>query len=633
MSWLTPLGFLGAIGIVALILIHVIRPNFQNKRISSTYVWRLSLKYRKKTIPVSKIQNLLIFLCQALILATLSTMLAGPIIENAMGRDEDEVVIIVDASAGMRINDGTDTRFDRALAEAKRMVEKTLDEGSSVSVILADETPEFILRREEPKSKKDSVAVLDQLISDGLENCSWASADMSEAITLSETVLESNPKAQVYLLSSTSYTHHNGVTVVDVSGENEWNATILDCEAELNNDNHYEINVDVACYGKTEYLTVFCKVYGVNGGDSSNTVSFEKEVSFDPSAEEKSISFKTDDYALEPIYSYDYIETRVSVRDSFSDDNVFVLYGGKKPVIKVQYASSSPNNFFESVIRSLRQKYREVWDLQFTSLRADEEFATEGFDLYIFEHEMPEALPTDGVVLLVDPTTAPADSGLQIGGSYKIDSNSILSPGTSHELTKYVDPQRVTISKYNDILLSEGYEELAFYNGRPVMLLKDTEEAKVIVWAFDLNYSNIIALPDFSFLVYNLYNYFIPPTLSGNAFEIGDTVKLNSRGTELRVTGNGEEYTFDGKGGELTLLRPDTYTVTQKTMGGETISEKFFVKIAAEESDPTKTVDVLPSVEYSDNLGVGYQDLLLYFAIALVLLMFAEWAFEIKKNY
>ena len=44
MSWLTPLGFLGLIGLIALILIYIIKPNYQQKLISTTYIWKLSLK-------------------------------------------------------------------------------------------------------------------------------------------------------------------------------------------------------------------------------------------------------------------------------------------------------------------------------------------------------------------------------------------------------------------------------------------------------------------------------------------------------------------------------------------------------------------------------------------------------------
>ena len=46
MTLLTPLGLLGLIGIIVLIIIYIIKPNYQQKFISSTYVWKLSLKYR-----------------------------------------------------------------------------------------------------------------------------------------------------------------------------------------------------------------------------------------------------------------------------------------------------------------------------------------------------------------------------------------------------------------------------------------------------------------------------------------------------------------------------------------------------------------------------------------------------------
>ena len=40
MSWLTPLGFLGLIGLIVLVIIYIIKPNYQQKVISTTFVWR-----------------------------------------------------------------------------------------------------------------------------------------------------------------------------------------------------------------------------------------------------------------------------------------------------------------------------------------------------------------------------------------------------------------------------------------------------------------------------------------------------------------------------------------------------------------------------------------------------------------
>ena len=79
MRLLTPLGLLGLLGIVALIIIYIIKPNYQQKVISSTYVWKLSLKYRKKKIPVNKLRNFLIILCQILILTAAAMILTEPV--------------------------------------------------------------------------------------------------------------------------------------------------------------------------------------------------------------------------------------------------------------------------------------------------------------------------------------------------------------------------------------------------------------------------------------------------------------------------------------------------------------------------------------------------------------------------
>ena len=633
MNWLTPIGFLGLSGLIVLILIYVIKPNYQNKKISSTYIWRMSLKYKKQRVPVSKIQNLLMFICQALILLLLGGLLASPVIAGADTADANEKVIIVDASANMRMTESGETRFQRALAEAKKMTEKTVSDGSRASLIVADGDADFLFRRVGEEELEDAMLLISSLNLEGAAACTWSGSDMNGAIELARSVLDSNPRAEVYLYTGTEYVYHEGVNTVSVAKGGEWNATVLGCTAELDNDNHYRITVDAACYGKTDFITVYCKVHGVNG-DPTNTVVFEKGEFFDPTSEEKSVVFTSDDIQSGAIYSYDYVEAYVSVRDSLADDNSFFLYGGRKPTVKIQYASSSPNNFFESIIRSLRQSNRDSFDIQYSSLGENELPATEGFDLYIFEHRMPDVLPTDGIVLLVDPDSAPAGSGLEIGKAYEVDSNSRLSSGVYHKLTDYISPSGITIAKYNDVVFSEGYEELLFYNGRPVMLLKDTPEAKVMVWAIDLNYSNLIALPDFAILIYNAFNYFLPSTFTDSAFEIGEVVKLNGRGTSLKVTGNGEEYVFDNGKGELTLTAPGTYTATQNSMNSEAlIIENFFVRMPASESNTAKTVELLPSIDTEYSRQIEYKDILTYVAIALTLLMFGEWVLEIKKNY
>ena len=80
MSWLTPLGFLGFIGLIILIIIYIIKPNYQNKIISSTFIWKLSLKLKKKKIPINTLRNVLLFICQVLVISMAAMILARPVI-------------------------------------------------------------------------------------------------------------------------------------------------------------------------------------------------------------------------------------------------------------------------------------------------------------------------------------------------------------------------------------------------------------------------------------------------------------------------------------------------------------------------------------------------------------------------
>ena len=129
MSWLAPIGFLGLIGLIVLIIIYIIKPNYQNKVISSTFIWKLSLKFRKKRLPMNKLNNILLFLCQCLILTICALLLAKPVIPFEKLGNENEKIIVIDASASMLLASAEGTRFVRAVEEAREMAEATMSDG------------------------------------------------------------------------------------------------------------------------------------------------------------------------------------------------------------------------------------------------------------------------------------------------------------------------------------------------------------------------------------------------------------------------------------------------------------------------------------------------------------------------
>ena len=123
MGLLTPLGLLGLIGIPILIIIYIIKPKYHEKKISSTFIWRLSLKYRKRKIPLQWLQRSLLFFVQVLIIGLTALLLARPLMK--VSAEDGEKVVILDVSASMNSTDGSTTRLDRAIEALTDLADKT----------------------------------------------------------------------------------------------------------------------------------------------------------------------------------------------------------------------------------------------------------------------------------------------------------------------------------------------------------------------------------------------------------------------------------------------------------------------------------------------------------------------------
>ena len=100
-------------------------------------------------MPVSRLRNILIFLCQMLVLASFAMLLARPVIPYVAETPKNEKVIILDASAGMRVSTGGETRFERAVREIRRQAESILSQDDMIlSVIVADSDAHYLVSRQ-----------------------------------------------------------------------------------------------------------------------------------------------------------------------------------------------------------------------------------------------------------------------------------------------------------------------------------------------------------------------------------------------------------------------------------------------------------------------------------------------------
>ncbi len=669
MKLLVPLGLLGLIGILALIIIYIIRPNYQVKNISSTYIWELSLKYRKKRIPTSKIRNLLIFLCQLFILTLLAAILAMPVIRHEGKNKEYDVIAIIDSSASMYAGDVGDTRFLRAVDRAAEYAEDAFAHGGYFSLIIADDDPKYAAERFTANDRPELETIFQGLIDDEYA-CYFGESNIQSAIDRCDDVLRYNPSAEIKLITDTRYeTFPNGKTIDGVEvvypskgksddlWEGEWNGAVLDAQAEIEED-YYILTVQVACYGSvSRELDLHVSVSGANSSgedDSGENISFTKKDIFCEPGAVKTVIFRQeagkdgDDITYFPIDAGDRFFSYKSIRfsltlageemlgDSMQIDDNFYLYGGQKQALKIEYASTLPNPFVTGALDTVRNEFSSRYDVQVKDVKKGDEYETAGYDLYIFEHQAPLELPTDGVVFLLDPPAGYYNSsiGLSVISEQTLRYEMPLSIETPHPLTMYMHPDYITATKYKQLRASGDFTELLSCDGSPVYLVQKEGEFQIAVFGISVHTSTVIEQLEFYILFHNMIEYFFPSTVDASILEVGQQIEIAaSRGPEVYVSGGTMGDTFKEFPVTLSFDQPGTYTVgITSYFSADRYDKQIFVKIPRSESNIANTEYGFDAPLRETVVSHRDDDLLIYLAAGLVLLLFAEWWLQGRES-
>lgn len=676
MKLLTPWGLLGLIGIAILIIIYIIKPNYQQKFVSSTYVWRLSKKYKKKKLPTSRIRDIIIIICQILVVALCSMILAKPSEVLKLQPDEPEVVAIIDSSASMMTKTDDITRFQRAVSGVRALSNETFAANGRMSIIVADSSPYFIAQNVAAGNKSQVFDALDGL-TDSV--CSYGKSDMDGAVKMCENLIESNPETIVYLYTDNNYYDvPSGIQLKrsEVVNETEWNASILNAYAEMT-DNYYNIIIEVACYGRPWDLDVDVSVTGANAteddhgedieldtvtvacsDDLTKRIVFTYNVNSIDGDEESAGRYDgaeiidlrgkinlTDPLGNETgILSFDKITVTIDEEDSFTGDNVFEIYGGNTNKLKVYYYSVDSNNkgsvspFITAMIHAEQNAYADKWDITYAECASGEPEVISGYDYYIYENTMPTTMPDDGFVFIVNPSKAPQKSGFSVVGEYPLTASPDYpkleygDDGEGHSMLRNVDPTEIEISNYKRLSIKDdGYKTLMSIDGYPVLIYKETEDSRVAVLSFSLKNSNWAMKKSFPIFMNNMFEQVFPSVVDSYVYSVGDVVTLKGMGSSLKVRST-SEVEFTSLPATLKVTTPGSYTVEQTSVFKREFSDSFFVKIAASELNIYNVEESITDPYQTKNENDFYRDLLTYFAAALVAILFIEWILQTIDN-
>lgn len=616
MIFLNLLGLLGLLGLVALIIIYILKPKYEEKMVSSTHIWKLSLKYRRPKSPFDWLKSSLLFIIQVLIITTIALLLTEPMLKSLTVNAEK--IIVLDGSASMQVKEKGVSRFDLAKNEILKLANETIPQ-DRFTLIYLGETLDYVVRR------SNNLDYIRQHVN-ALKPTDL-SLKIADSTDLVESVLRENPDSKLYIFSSKNLEASSKITLVNYNESKSWNAGIVDFTGNLKPNGYYMFQTEIVNYGKKGEVPLILTIDGVY--KKSLLVNFEEN-------EKKLVTF--DDVT---VLNYKKADIALDVEDDYLIDNSFTIFNAKARKMNIlMYSESEDAN--KSTLYYLNSSLNSLGsNVYVKTILKEEELEEEGYDIYIYDSYTPTSLPTDGSIWLFNPSDSPLETPLNIGsdqsGNFYLQPN-ISSSITYQKIMRNVNISKVSVSKYKKISAYPNFESLASIGNSPLLLSQDYHDQKIIVVPFDLSFSNLPILIDFPFLINNMFNFSTVKSLNKTQFEIGETLALSPRisAYKIDVKHNEETKMYLDFPVNYKLNEVGVYEVEQSFPEKLNETDYLYVHVAFRES--YREIDggqfILPHIsagEHEENFNL--KALLPYILIGLFILMLIEWLVQYREQY
>ena len=253
MNFLNPTALWLLLAVPVLILAYIIRTQYEERPVSSTFIWKRSELIMKKKMPWQIFRRFFLFLMQLLILILIALIASRPTMQVS-GKGE-EWIFIIDGSASMQTkNEEGVTRFERAVDEAISIAEN-MKYGNKATVIYTGDRTAYMINRSD--SGVQVVNVLESL------TCSNFPGDFDNALALARLIQEQNEYAKIFYYTDKNHTETSDINVVNVALEKEWNAAALSLSVAEESAGATVFMSSIVSYGIDAELTVALYVDGI----------------------------------------------------------------------------------------------------------------------------------------------------------------------------------------------------------------------------------------------------------------------------------------------------------------------------------------------------------------------------------
>lgn len=497
MNFLYPLGFLGLIGVIIIIVLYLIKNKYREQTIASTYLWTLSEQFLKKKRPLKKINNLLPLILQILVVCLLTIALVNPTF-TIQGK-ADNICFILDASGSMNMRYHDSTRFELAKDKIYDIVNSSYT-GSNYTLVLSGVEPQIVFEKETNKQY-----IFEAIKNLEVEQCS---SNIDEALELVQNFYNKNGITKTYLLSDHFYNEISNIEVINFATE-ELNYSIIDSRYTIKS-NLINVYADIIAYGKdaTANLTVLI----------DNQEQIKEEISLEKNIEEN-LKYEI------PYKDFNKITIRINNHDLLSLDNENILYNSAKAErSNILLVSSSPF-YLKSILQAIGCKVTIIEPKGYQN-QLD-------YDIYIFDSYTPTSLPLKGAIWLINTSQNIPNSGFVVQDEIALDNGGVMKYENDdsylyNKLTKNIKNNSISFNHYMKYGIYRDFTTILSYQRSPLVFAGYNDNGnREIVFAFDFHNSDLPLLYDYVVLINNFINYSFPQTIESNYYTVGDNLDIN----------------------------------------------------------------------------------------------------------
>lgn len=480
------LWFLGAIPLI--IMMYILKQKFEEREISSVYLWQQVLKDIEVNTPWQKLKKNLLLLLQLLAAFLLIFALADPFV-NLRGSDYANLIIVIDNTGSMNATYDQSTRLEKAKDLAETLVKNSAT-GTQITLISAGSHPKVELN-----NTIDKLEAINKIKAIKTSN---SSGNINDAISMVKAMSK-----QALTYKAVFYTD-SGVNLEGLNGEvvgvaKPVDNVSLDMLTHTAKDDKLKVLIRTTNHGSTDVIREIT-VYG------NDKVLDIKNVEL-KAGETISVLSEADNIDISYLYA------ELSEGDGLISDNT--VFDVVKPSQLQKVLLISQSNLF------IEKAFNVIDHVELYKSNPGDEIQGE-YDLYIYDGVLPTSLPKKGSIMLISP---PSDSEIaKVNGEIEGGTVNVVQ----HNLTKYLEGTSFAVSKLKDIELPYYADKLLEIDDNVAAFVGQIRERKTAVIAFDLHNSDFVLTPEYPIFMHNIAGYLINiSSEEKSVYKSGEAVIVN----------------------------------------------------------------------------------------------------------